>query len=276
MISNLNKSTFPGIALPLSDSQVTSTTGSPTTATYTSGGISYKTYRFTGSGSITFSKAGLLDILLIGGGAGSGGYGTNCGGGGAGAFIQRTIYLDAGTCNIVVGAGGGTPVIWERPGFPGNPTAIGTGTNNWTYISIGGGGGGSEISAQEFGRQGWDGASGGGSVGGNNRAGGQPVLAGLGNAGGAGAGTQNAAGGGGGFTSAGSPQSGTTSGNGGNGITSTFVDGSTSVAYAGGGGGVGTGAAGSNGIGGGGAANTGGGGRNGSGGSGLVVFRVRA
>jgi hypothetical protein len=257
----------------LADSAISGTTGSPTTATYTDG-FAYKTYRWTGTGSLTTTKAGLVDILLVGGGAGSGS-GTNNGGGGAGAYIQQTVYLDSGTCNVIIGAGGARGLDFEGVGSSGFPTAIGVGTNVWTYIAGGGGGGGAEISAQAFQRKGIYGASGGGSVGGNSHAGGVAVLAGQGNNGGAGPGSQTSSGGGGGYVSAGAAGSGSVSGAGGNGISSTFVNGSTGVGYAGGGGGSG-GSQGANGTGGGGTANTGGGGRSGAGGSGLVVIRVRA
>lgn len=96
---------FAGGASPLSDSSVTGTTGSPTTGTFTSDGVNYKYYRFTGTGSITLSKAGLVDILLAGGGGGGGNvYG---GGGGAGGHVYKTdYYLPAGTTAVTIGAGG--------------------------------------------------------------------------------------------------------------------------------------------------------------------------
>lgn len=84
---------------------VDSTTGSPTVSTYSSGGINYKTYKFTGTGSITLLKGGLVDVLLVGGGGGGGNvYG---GGGGAGGHIYKTsYYLPLGSTTITIGAGG--------------------------------------------------------------------------------------------------------------------------------------------------------------------------
>lgn len=90
---------FAGGAALLSDSAISGTTGSPTTTTYTSGGFNYKTYAFTGSGSITFSKAGLVDMLLIGAGGGGSNVGWVGGGGGGN-------YTVAGTANTGGGGGG--------------------------------------------------------------------------------------------------------------------------------------------------------------------------
>lgn len=262
---------FVGGVATLADSAISGTTGSPTTATYTSGGFNYKTYRWTGTGSLTLTRAGVVDVFLVGGGGGSGFTG---GGGAGGAIIQQSVYLAAGTCGVIVGAGGATKSVAESPGVYGGATSIGVGTNVHTYIAIGGGGGGSQIASQFPGLAGVYGASGGGGAaqGTSPGVGGGILLTGLGNIGGNGV-TGGGSGGGGGFSSAGANGSGANSGAGGNGLTSTFFDGSTGVAYAGGGGG-GSNTIGANGSGGGGTANTGGGGRNSAGGSGLVMIRV--
>ena len=49
---------------PLTTTDVTSTTGSPT---ITTSGI-YTIYRYTGSGTISVNKNGLCDVLVVGGG----------------------------------------------------------------------------------------------------------------------------------------------------------------------------------------------------------------
>jgi hypothetical protein len=92
---------FAGGALPLRDSAVTGTTGSPATATYTNV-LNYKTYTFTGSGSITFNKAGLVDVLVVGGG---GACGEATRGAGAGGFISVTdFYVTAAAQTVTIGA----------------------------------------------------------------------------------------------------------------------------------------------------------------------------
>lgn len=256
---------FSGGALPLRDSAITSTTGSPTTATYTSGGINYKTYRWTGSGSIVTNKEGLIDVLIIAGG-GAGGQSSG-GGGGGGAVLQRNLVnLPAGTWTITVGAGGGAS---SYVGYPGYGSAI-TQSSSTTiaYLALGGGGGGSALTGATVNGDFAGGSGGGGCGTPYNGSGGGTLLAGCGNSG-----AGNYGGGGG----AGAAASG---GTGGAGLANTFVDGSTSVTYGGGGGGSGNGGSGgggNNGVAG--TANTGGGGGGGagkSGGSGLVVIRVRA
>lgn len=264
---------FVGGVATLADSAISGTTGSPTTATYTSGGINYKTYRWTGTGSVTFTRGGIVDVFIVGGGGGSGYFAAAGGGGGGGGILTQSVYLPDGVCNVTVGAGGALVDNYELIGGTGFASAIGVGTNVWTYIGLGGGGGGGEVSSpQTSARIGSKGASGGGTCGGGSQAGGVLLLTGMGNNGGAG-GASSGSGGGGGYSSAGSAGSGTTNGAGGNGLTSTFFDGLTGVGYAGGGGGGNNGA---NGTGGGNTANTGGGGRATAGGSGLVMIRVRA
>ena len=135
-ISFFNKATMPGALSLLSDASISATTGSPTTATYTDGGINYKTYSFTGSGSITLSTAGLVDCLLVGGGGGATtniGYGG--GGGGGGSLITNQIYLPAAAHTITVGAGGNA----NNMGRTGGLSAIGLGTRTYNNVAYGGG-----------------------------------------------------------------------------------------------------------------------------------------
>lgn len=79
---------------------VSSSTAAATSAV-TIGGYAATVYKFTGTGSITLSRAGLLDVLCQGpGGVGS------YGGGGAGGFVtQLNVYAAEGTHVVYVGAG---------------------------------------------------------------------------------------------------------------------------------------------------------------------------
>ena len=103
-----------GGAAVLKDADISATTGSPGTATYTTGGTAYKTYSFTGSGSITTTKAGLLDLLVVAGGGGSA---TGVGAGAGGYVDAPNHYLLDGTYTITIGAGGAAS-------FRGNETII--------------------------------------------------------------------------------------------------------------------------------------------------------
>jgi hypothetical protein len=88
----------------LSAGDVSATTGSPTITTT---GI-YTVYSFTGSGSITFAKAGLTDVVMVGGGTGgsAGTFGV-AGSGGTGSFaLADKVYLPASTLTVTIGAGG--------------------------------------------------------------------------------------------------------------------------------------------------------------------------
>lgn len=80
---------------------VSSSTAASVTAV-TLGGLPAKVYKFTGTGSITLSKAGLVDVIAQGpGGLGS------FGSGGAGGFIEKTsVYVPSGSNAVYIGAGG--------------------------------------------------------------------------------------------------------------------------------------------------------------------------
>jgi hypothetical protein len=254
---------FAGGAALLADSAISGTTGSPTTTTYTSGGFNYKTYAFTGSGSITFSKAGLVDMLLIGAGGGGSNVGW-VGGGGGGFFAENlSVYVSSATHTITIGAGGA--VVTN-----GASTTFGAyGTLN-SLVAIGGG------AAGQSGVRGGNGGAGSGDAG----SGATTLVANFGFKGGDGG--FQAGGGGGGASANGANGGGTAGGAGGAGKSSTLRTGS-SVTYGGGGGSWGSGANGAGGAGGGGnytvagTANTGGGGGgSAAGGSGLLVVRVLA
>jgi hypothetical protein len=259
----------------LGKAQYSSTTGSPTVTT-----VSGKTcVQFTGSGSITISQAGLLEILIVGAGAGgSGTSGTRGGGGGAGGYLAASaVYLDAGTHTVVTGAGapGGAAGSGQEGSKNGGTSRIGP------YYAVGGGG--AESHTTTTGIVGNTGGSGGGGSGGS--AGGSGTS-GQGNDGGTSSGT-NGGGGGGGASAVGANAVTTTGGAGGAGTASSITG--SSVTRAGGGGGAGSVTGGAGGTGGGGAggggavngtaggANTGGGGgggttNGGAGGSGIVIL----
>ena len=78
------------------------------TGTYSSGGFNYKYLTYTASGTLTVTRAGLCDLLVIGGGGGGGSSASGNGsGGGAGGYLEVTdAYLPAGTLTVTVGAGG--------------------------------------------------------------------------------------------------------------------------------------------------------------------------
>lgn len=91
----------------IKSSNITSTVGNPTITT--SG--SYRIYKFISSGSITFNKNGVCDIMFIGGGAGAGPglSGTYFGPGGAAGNVTEFLGVPmlAQTYSITVGGGGG-------------------------------------------------------------------------------------------------------------------------------------------------------------------------
>ena len=233
--------------------------GSPTAVTI--GGINYKYLTFNSTGTLTVTKSGLFDAIVIAGG-GNGGWtntgGTSGGGGGSGGLVNTTIYLSANQ-TVTIGAGqagsaGGN--AWA--GF-GTASSIGT-----LVFATGGGGGGTDSGA--FSGQG---ASSGGK--GNVGVVGTYII-GQGNSG-----SGTTWGGGGGFSAAGSGV------NGGLGYDmANFIGGSTLLVAGGGGGLGGSGSSGGGNQGNPGTANTGGGsggqtygGATSNGGSGVVYIRFK-
>lgn len=108
------------------------------TGTYTDGGINYKYVTFTGSGTLTTTKAGLADVLVIGGGGGGGADGSAGQGGSAGGYIYvASSYLPAGSLTVTVGAGG----TGNSSGFPFNYGTRGTDSVLSNLYGIGGGAG---------------------------------------------------------------------------------------------------------------------------------------
>lgn len=239
----------------------------------TSGG--YKYHTFTSSNTLTVTKAGLCEVLIVAGGGagGSGGTTRGQGGGGAGGVIGiQNVYLTEGSHTVTVGAGGAA--VSSFVGQPGNTSRIDD------YKVPGGGGGGSEN------RMGQTGACGGGN---GDRNATPPYVQSLyGYRGGKNDGSTNDGGaGGGGMGAQGADVTGGSSGVGGAGINtfSTWASATStgdSGYYGGGGGGSGNNTSAVGGIGGGGNANAGagdantgggGGGQGGNGGSGLVIVR---
>ena len=126
------------------------------TGTYSSGGFNYKYLTFAASGSLTVTKAGLCDVLIIGGGGAGGDRGSafarNHGGGGAGGFAYLTdVYLPVSTITVTVGAGAARKSEGGTSSTFGSIAAIGGGTGPYQNSGdfqpnrggSGGGGGGS-------------------------------------------------------------------------------------------------------------------------------------
>lgn len=195
-----------------------------TSASRTVGGVNYTVLTFSSDDNLVVSRAGLFDVLLIGGGGGGGGtssgsYGYNGsgGGGGAGALVgfaaTTTIYLPAATYSIDVGAGG----AGNNGGFA--KTASGAASYIANIISAGGGGGagswqqGASLATWLIGDSG---GSGGGST--ISGGGGLSNDETFGNDAGGADNTADAAGGGAGYSAAGGNGTGTTGGAGGNGV----------------------------------------------------------
>jgi hypothetical protein len=220
------------------------------TGTYTDGGIAYKYVTFTGSGTLTVTRAGLADVLIVGAGGGGGNVTYGGGGGGGGFQLITGLYLENKAYTLTIAGGG---------------AAGGAATDTTRFDTIasipGGGYGGTSGGAGDRGVQGASG--GGGRFSTNGGAG----MTGLGNAGGNSSSSTNAGGGGGAGGAGGSP---TTAGLG---LANSLTN--TPVTYAAGGtGSSGGGAGGANTGNGGAGANAGGTGA-GAGGSGVIIVRVR-
>lgn len=218
------------------------------------------------SWGVTFNQAGIIDLLVVGGGAGGRGSYTNAysaGGGGAGGLILQFNYgVTATTYNVGVGKGGqylnqGDDYYQNGPYAPEDST-FGSG-----FTAIAGGRAGVSYSPPAAGYSG--GSGGGASAGSQVSAGaGGAGTAGQGNSGGSarGASPQYNAAGGGGYLTQGedAPDDSYAGGAGGDGLANYRFDG-FSRGYAAGGGGAGY----SNGTGGAGGAGGGGQGGTGSG-----------
>jgi hypothetical protein len=242
-----------------------------TSSNITVSGTAYRMLTFTSTATLTVTRAGLFDVMLVaGGGAGNGG-GQSSGGGGAG-IITSTIYLPATTYTATVAAGGASAAVGS-PSYLGvttvgsqvAPTAIGGGS----YTQRGANGYGqiadftTTVSALFQGQGGFSGGAGqgtntnGGGGGGGGSANGGNGTASVGGAGGAGfdasawrgesaATTRYAGGGGGGIAGTGTGGTGGVGG-GGNGVQGATVANPGTANTGGGGGGAGSAATGGNG-----------------------------
>jgi len=269
----------------------------------TQGGVGYRVHTFTttGTSTFTFTRAGLVEFLIVAGGGAGGG--RHAGGGGAGGVLIGMTTCSPQAYTVTVAVGG--------TGFSLNSSYGGRGNNGkdsmfGNFIAFGGGGGGGYANGLDT-VSGANGGSGGGGAGARDLTGytlarsvagtGTP---GQGNAGGLGSLVSSqwqGAGGGGAGSFGDNAFQYPIGGNGGNGIA-YLISGTTTV-YGGGGGGGGDANidlnGGRGGLGGGGrgtgafnptvglpgTANTGGGGGGGrdapggAGGSGIVIVRYR-
>jgi hypothetical protein len=254
------------------------------TGTYTDGGFNYKYISYTGSGTLTVTKAGFADVFCLAGGGGGGADDASAGAGGGGYLEISEKYLAVGTMTITVGAGG------TRAANVNARATIGNFSRFNDVYAIGGG-----PSASESGRTDLNGGSGagGGQVDGVSAFG--TGVTGQGSNGGTPgpASGSHTGGGGGGAGGVGGNGVSATAGAGGVGLSNSYTG--AAVARGGGGGGGarsggtagtatdGGGAGGTTGAGTAGTANTGGGGGGtgvggsggGNGGSGLVIVRVK-
>lgn len=116
--------------------------------TVTINGVSYDVYQFASisGGSITFSSAGSVDALVVGGGGPGGFEGFGGGGGGSGAdVISGIVNVPVGTATVTVGAGEVSVLRDPKSGQPSSAlglTALGGGYGGQNgIIPVNGGGG---------------------------------------------------------------------------------------------------------------------------------------
>lgn len=191
-------------------------------------GTKYRVHVFTttGNSTLTITRGGEVEYLIVAGGGGGGG--RSGGGGGAGGVITGTTTLTSTSYTITVGSGG------AGGGGTGVNGSNGSNSSAFNLTALGGGGGGSD--GNNSGANG--GSGGGGRYGDGGGSATQPGSSsgGLGNAGGSGTSGTWMGGGGGGAGDDGISGYDTEVGNGGIGI-STFITGAVRLYAAGGGGG---------------------------------------
>jgi hypothetical protein len=210
-----------------------------TVTTLTQNGINYRVHTFNSSGTLSVTKGGDVEVLMVAGGGGGGSAADSFweagGGGGAGGLIHNTGFpvTDGTNYTVTIGAGGAGGLNQTNTA-PSNRSGNGNNTTFSTLTAVGGGGGGGAYYASTTG------GSGGGAeawIYGPGSAGTQ--FQGYNGGAGNGMASTNGAGGGGG--GAGGPgQNGQAvsplkGGDGGIGQSFTFV-GNTPTYYAGGGG----------------------------------------
>jgi hypothetical protein len=190
------------------------------TGTYLESGITYKYITYTGNGSITVTKAGFLDILLVGGGGGSSSDGNGRrGGGGAGGVRYGAFIVPVGTYTITVGSGGNGAVNFAGTGATSSFQSI---------LSVGGGMGGNSGFVSQISAAGGGGSGGGYFFDANQSGGGTSFGGGAGLGGGTSGISLSYIGspityGVGGTTGAGTPNRGNGGGAGGNGGSGIVV-----------------------------------------------------
>ena len=133
----------------------------------TVGNAGFRVHTFTGSGTLTVTRAGIFEYLIVGGGGG----GADVSGGGAGGVLTGHTRLEPGSYSIAIASATGNTGDNVAPGLQGNPTTA------FGLTAAGGGGGGGGFGSG----LGIDGGSGGG--GGRNPGGTIKTLGGRGVAG---------------------------------------------------------------------------------------------
>lgn len=114
------------------DARLTIGTGRPAdfsntaTGTFTSGGVNFKWVRFTANGTLTVTRSGIADVLIVSGGASGGGEYNVAGAGGG--ITHGSVFLSSGTHDVVIGAGGccGGATGTGNGGNPGGDSRLGT------------------------------------------------------------------------------------------------------------------------------------------------------
>lgn len=183
------------------------------TGTYTdSNGQSWKYISFTSSGTLTVTRSGWSEVLVVGAGNGGGGqaaWNWSRSGGAGGRIYDGLMFLEEGDISITIGtssgssssiggrststggsrAGGGGPRPPENTGTPGGNGLESFITGSPAYYGGGGGSGGAGPTSGSF-RSGGSGGLGGGGNGGSGGGfgGGQPGSPGSANTGGGGGG----------------------------------------------------------------------------------------
>jgi hypothetical protein len=121
-------------------------------------GIDYQVNKFTGNGTLTVSKAGYIDCLVVGGGASSKIDNSRSAGGGGGGVRFGLFFAPEGTEAVTIGAGGvGTSTNRSNAG---SDSALGS------VLFAGGGGWCVATPSNSDTREATDGKGGGGSPGG--------------------------------------------------------------------------------------------------------------
>lgn len=111
-------------------------------------GILYRVLQFTGDGTLTVTKDGIFECLLVGGGGAAGNNLTQSeptGGGAGGSALITQLFLPAGTYTAKVGAGAAANTGQESQNRAGGASAIYNSASAPTFYAIaeGGQGGGS-------------------------------------------------------------------------------------------------------------------------------------